>query len=249
MTPTGYGGASSHGWRSFSRSRQSPSSSRLCRSGIPPAQRPFRHGRRGALGRYVGPRPSFRAERLWRSSRSPRRRPPVTRQLRRETHRDRAPREDRPAIDLDAAARMGAEHTAGARGRDEVRRRSCSATARRSGVTRDAWFDSSSMSGTRTSTTESCTPTRSERRPAVPPSGRCSRCRPSANLDGSSGSGRRRGLSTVMCPVPAADRGTVPRMPTTLSILMPVFNELTTRGGARSTTRSRPSSRSTRASS
>ena len=66
-----------------------------------------------------------------------------------------------------------------------------------------------------------------------------------ASPAGASSSGRRRGPSTVICPVPAADRGTVPRMPPRSSILMPVFNELDDRRGARSTTRSRPSSPST----
>ena len=60
------------------------------------------------------------------------------------------------------------------------------------------------------------------------PTGRCCRRRRARPAGGSS-SARRRGPSTVRFPAPAADRGTVPRMPSTsLSILMPVFNELAT---------------------
>ena len=48
--------------------------------------------------------------------------------------------------------------------------------------------------------------------------------------------------------LPPADRDTVPQMPTTLSILMPVYNERA-RSSERSTTRSPPSFRSRRGSS
>ena len=60
------------------------------------------------------------------------------------------------------------------------------------------------------------------------PSGRCSRTTSIARTAGGSRCARRRGPSTVRFPAPAADSGTVPRMPSSLSILMPVFNELAT---------------------
>ena len=101
-------------------------------------------------------------------------------------------------------------------------------------VTRDQVAYRPSTSAGPASTIGSSTRTPSPRRRRAARAGPCSRTPRHARAAGGSRSSPRHGLYGAATPMSSARPGRVPRMPHTLSILMPVYNELATgRGGDR----------------